>query len=189
MKLGPGAPNPSNYADSASTNLFFWMNQAHDLFYTLGFNEAAGNYQKENGNKGGVGGDAIYGYSHFGSQAIGLAATDNAFYTAQSLSDGSQAMVAMYLGQSPSLGLFADGAYDSQVIVHEYTHGVSLRLVRSLTGEQGGAMGEAWSDFFGLEFTLPEGAPVDGIYPAAAYLSFDFINGSYRSRPFTTNME
>lgn len=184
LQLGPTAPNPSNFSDASNTNLFYWINQAHDLFYSIGFNEGAGNYQKDNYGRGGVGGDAIFAYTHFGSQTVNSASLTNAFYTTQNTNDGEPSMVAMYLGAQ---GTFTDGAYDSQVIVHEYTHGVSNRLVRSLSGQQGGAMGEAWSDFFSLEFTIPEGAPLDGVYPTAGYLSQDFINGAFRSRPTTTD--
>src|SRR6185369_6914130 len=84
--------------------------------------------------------------------------------------------------------VFTDGALDAGVIVHEYTHGVSTRLVRQLGGAQGGAMGEAWSDFFGLDYTLPEGTPVDGAYPVGTY--FTQVPGSgIRTRPFSTDMK
>ena len=60
---------------------------------------------------------------------------------------------------------FTDGAYDANVIIHEYTHGVSERLARQVyTTFQGASMGEGWSDFLGLEYIVPEGAPPDGIF-------------------------
>ena len=55
-------------------------------------------------------------------------------------------------------------------MVHEYTHKVSSRLARQVyTTFQGAAMGEAWSDFYALEYTTPSGAPLNGIYPITEY--------------------
>ncbi len=190
LKLGPDAPNPVNFDDAVTTNVFYWANRAHDLFHAIGFDEGAGNYQQNNLGRGGAGGDPIYVYSHYGS-AEPLASGGefgNAFYTSRRMGqDGAQAMVAMFLFPSRAAGLWADGALDAEVIVHEYTHGVSTRLVRSLGGAQGGAMGEAWSDFFALEFTLPEGAPPDGLYPTGEYVTQGFGLG-IRTRPYTTDM-
>ena len=52
-----------------------------------------------------------------------------------------------------------DADYDLQVILHEYGHSVSGRIVGSLTstscldGIQSGAMGEGWSDYFAASYT------------------------------------
>ena len=186
LQLGPGAASPATFADAAATNLFYWVNKAHDLHYASGFDEQSGNYQQDNFGLGGLGGDPMYAYSHFGIADVVLSDLNNAFYTTRSAQDGSQSMIAMFLA-SFSSQVFTDGSLDAQVIVHEYTHGVSTRLVRQLGGAQGGAMGEGWSDFFGLEYTLPEGAPVDGSYPFAEYLAQSPGTG-LRSRPFSTAM-
>ena len=76
----------------------------------------------------------------------------------------------MLLSGSFQERLFTDGSYDAEVITHEYAHGVTDRLVDDRFVLQGGAMSEAWSDFFALEFTLPEGAPLDGSYAVSEYL-------------------
>ena len=186
LELGTGAPNPAQFRDAAATNLFYWMNRMHDFFYSIGFDEAAGNYQQDNFGRGGAGGDPLYAYVHYGSQASGSALLNNAFYLDRGLTDGSRAMIGMYLGSSP--GRWADGAYSNETIIHEYTHGVSVRLMRDLDGHQGGAMGEAFSDFFALEFLTPEGAPPDGIYPVGEYL-FNAFGVGIRSRPYSTNMD
>ena len=190
LELGPDAPNPARFADAASVNLFYWMNRAHDWFYQAGFDEAAGNYQADNFGRGGVAGDAITVYSQYASAGPVRASLDNAFYTSRRFNeDGSPAMIAMYLGSSFGIpgGNYTDGSYDSEVMIHEYTHGVSTRLVRQLSGHHGGALGEAWSDFFALEFTVPDGAPLDGVYPAAEYL-FQRHGVGLRSRPYSTDM-
>jgi hypothetical protein len=185
LELPPGSPNPTNFTDAAVTNLFYWMNRAHDLFWHIGFNEAAGNYQKQNFGRGGLGGDPIYTYAQFGIQQTFGATFNNAFYTTQGPEDGSPAMIAMFLGAGNDG--FTDGSLDAEVMIHEYTHGVSSRLVRNLAGHHGGAMGEAWSDFFALEFTVPEGAPPDGVYAGGDYL-FQRVNVGSRTRPYTTDI-
>jgi extracellular elastinolytic metalloproteinase len=47
-------------------------------------------------------------------------------------------------------------------------------------------MGEAWSDFFGLEFTTPSGASPDGIYPHGEYFSQTWGTGG-RTYPSSTD--
>ena len=187
LQFGIDTPNRTNFVEAATVNLFYWMNRAHDLFWQVGFNEAAGNYQKSNFEVGGIEGDPIYTYTQFGIQQIFGATLNNAFYTATGIEDGSPAMIGMFLGAGQN-GYFTDGSLDSEVMIHEYTHGVSLRLVPNLSGHHGGAMGEAWSDFFSLEFTLPEGAPVDGVYPTGDYL-FQRVGTGIRTRPYSTRMD
>jgi subtilase family serine protease len=139
---------PFNSDDSAETALFFALNFAHDFFYDLGFDEAAGNFQQDNFNRGGNGGDPIKG----NARALGR---NNANY--MHAADGSSPTINMFLwdgsncwaedvdfdGQ-PDL----DGDYDFDILLHEYHHGVSLRLNSSFTGVEAGAMGEGGGDFF-----------------------------------------
>ncbi len=178
---------PSNFVDSATTNLFYWVNRAHDLYYSIGFDEAAGNYQTHNFGKGGIGGDPMYAYAHFGAQSpTGFANLNNAFFTTRGLRDGEPSMIAMFLTFfGPA---WADGSLAADVIVHEYTHGVTFRLVRSAAGFQGGALHEAISEFFSLEWIVPEGANPDGVYPASEYWSQSFGVGT-GTRPYSTNLE
>ena len=189
VELGPGAPTPTNFPDAATTNLFYWANKTHDLFYRIGFDEAAGNFQQDNFGKGGVGGDPMLAYSQFAVAAPRIASMDNAFYTAnRAFEDGSRPSINMFLSGSFQDRLFADGSYDNEVIVHEYTHGVTDRLAEDVYDtHHGRAMGEGWSDFYGLEFTLPLGTPIDGAYTLGEYLVQDFGTG-IRTRPYSTDM-
>ena len=41
-----------------------------------------------------------------------------------------------------------DGDYDLDILVHEFHHGVSLRLNTAFTGNEAGAIGEGGGDFF-----------------------------------------
>ncbi len=188
--LGAGMPTTTEFADAVNTNLFYWVNRSHDLHYLSGFTEAAGNFQADNFGRGGVGGDAIYAYTHYGTQALSRAATRNAFFSRKGFADGSFPMIAMYLSHTGSGGYFTDGALDATIIVHEYTHGVSSRLLPNgyYSTFQEAAMGEAWSDFYGLEYTLPEGAPTDGTYASGEYFFGSWgSSGLLRTRPFSTN--
>src|SRR5437016_1548602 len=150
--------------------------------------EAAGNFQASSLGRGGTDGDPIYAYTHYGSAARQSAQILNSFFSTRGTSDGSQSMVAMFLSQSNNFDFFTDGSYDSLVMVHEYTHGVSFRLARQVYSTfQGASMGEAWSDFFGLEYTTPTGAPVDGTYAPGQYFDQSWGSGDLRSRPYSTN--
>jgi hypothetical protein len=182
-------PNPLLFSDAVNVNLFYWMNRAHDLHYTYGFNEAAGNYQQDNLGRGGTGGDPILAYSHYGAALTGSPLLVNSFFTSQGTDDGDPAEVGMFASFSGAGGFFTDGALDAEIIIHEYTHGVSTRLVRQgYTTFQGRSMGEAWSDFYGLEYTIPTGAPPDGIYPVGQYFIQAWGTGG-RSRPFSTSVD
>ncbi len=187
LDLAPGTASLASYQDASTANLFYWVNRSHDLFYAAGFNEASGNYQENNFGKGGVGGDPIFAYSFYQSAAPGAAALQNAFYTNLGSTDGTPSMLAFLLSYGADGG-FTDNSFDSVTVVHEYAHGVSNRLVRELSGHQGRSMGEAWSDFFSLEFTLPDGAPLDGVYPYSEYPEQTWGAG-IRTRPYTTNLD
>ena len=138
-----------------------------------------------------MGGDPVFAYAHYvGAQAASAnSKTHSSLWTARPTS-GSPAEAAMFVsgGVGPGGDLFTDGAYDATVIVHEYTHGVSNRLARqAYTVFQGGAMGEAWSDFYSLEYTLPSGAPPNGFYPVGEYFNQSWGTG-IRTRPYSTDM-
>jgi hypothetical protein len=192
LQLGAGF-YPLNYPDAAVTNLFYWANRAHDLHYQYGFDEQSGNFQAQNFGRGGVGGDAMYAYAHYGAQTVGIGQFQNSFFQLfGTTDDGGQPEISMFVsgGLGPLGDLFTDGSYDAQVMVHEYTHGVSARLARQLYNTfQGSAMGEAFSDFYGLEYTVPDGAPPDGIYPIGQYFDQSWGYGGGRTHPYSTNMD
>ena len=189
LELGPGAPPVTNFVDAATVNLFYWANKAHDRFYAVGFDEAAGNFQTDNFGRGGIGGDPMLAYSQYGVAAAGRAQLDNAFFTTyRGFEDGSRVSINMFLWDGGEAKVFTDGSFDAEVITHEYTHGVSNRLVEGVYENfQGASMGEAWSDYFSKEFTVPENTPLNGVFPAAEYPLQTFGVG-IRSRPFSTDM-
>jgi Fungalysin metallopeptidase (M36)/CARDB/Fungalysin/Thermolysin Propeptide Motif len=139
---------PFSSADSAETNLFFSLNFAHDFFYDLGFDEASGNFQVNNFGRGGAGGDPIRGLA----RAPGR---NNA--TFQPAPEGTSPIISMFLWDG--LGCWSqdvdsdgtpdiDGDYDSDILLHEYHHGVSHRLNTNFQGNEADAIGEGGSDFF-----------------------------------------
>lgn len=84
--------DPGTYKDAAVTNLFYWNNLIHDVFYHYGFTEAAGNFQNNNLNKGGIGNDAVMAEAQDGG------GTNNANFL--TLPDGVPGRMQMYLWSS-----------------------------------------------------------------------------------------
>ncbi|KAJ1661027.1 hypothetical protein IWQ61_000119 [Dispira simplex] len=173
---------PSTYTDAAVTNLFYWNNYLHDIYYRYGFTEEAGNFQFNNFGKGGQGGDPVLAFAQSGD------GIDNAsFYTPP---DGQMAMMTMYLFSSTSPQ--RDGDLDSDVMVHEYTHGLSIRLTGGpansdcLYGGESGGMGEGWGDLMAVLFRITRNDTRDKDYTLAPYL----INNprGIRRRPYSTSM-
>lgn len=55
------------YTDAAITNLFYWNNLLHDVWWHYGFEEQSGNFQQNNYGNGGVGGDYVNADAQDGS--------------------------------------------------------------------------------------------------------------------------
>ncbi|WP_158447899.1 M36 family metallopeptidase [Aquimarina longa] len=142
--------DPSNYRDAAITNLFYWNNIMHDVWYLYGFNEASGNFQQNNYGKGGRGNDFVYADAQDGG------GINNANFATPT--DGRNPRMQMFLWDKTNPK--RDGDLDNGIIAHEYGHGISTRLVggpssNSLGGSE--QMGEGWSDWFGLMLTMKAG--------------------------------
>jgi len=142
---------PDSYKNAAVANLFYWNNIIHDVQYQYGFDEAAGNFQTNNYNKGGLGGDAVLAEAQDGS------GTNNAnFMTPE---DGKAPRMQMYLWSRTNPE--KDGDLDNGIIIHEYGHGISTRLVggpsnvNCLTNNQ--QPGEGLSDWWSLVYTAKAG--------------------------------
>jgi uncharacterized protein (TIGR03437 family) len=166
------SPTTEDNQKSALVNLFYWVNRCHDILYLFGFNEASGNFQKNNFNLGGQGNDLIQADAQDGS------GTNNANYSGGR--DGSPARIQMYLWTgNPQL----DGDLDQSIILHELAHGLSTRLVGNgtgLTGTQGRGMGEGWSDYFALTLQRDPGDDLDGKYAIGQYAYNNYARGIRR---------
>jgi extracellular elastinolytic metalloproteinase len=142
---------PSTYTPAAITNLFYWNNLIHDVIYLYGFDEVSGNFQINNFGNGGAGNDAVRAEAQDG------AGTNNANFGTPA--DGSPPRMQMF--EWTQTNPRRDGDVDNGIIVHEYTHGISNRLVGGpanvscLGNAQQG--GEGWSDWYGLWFTVKPG--------------------------------
>ena len=139
---------PLESSGGAETSLFFALNFAHDFFYDLGFDEAAGNFQVDNFGRGGLGGDPIVGLA----RAVGR---NNA--TFQPAPDGASPTISMFLWDGVGCwgrdldgdgSIDLDGDQDLDIVLHEYHHGVSHRLNTAFSGNEADAIGEGGSDFF-----------------------------------------
>lgn len=77
-----------------------------------------------------------------------------------------------------------DSGFDSQVILHEYTHAVSGRITNSaMNGEEG--MNEGWSDYVALNLTQQASQVDTDLINMGSYA---FGGGGLRPRPYTTDM-
>ncbi|MBI1764160.1 MAG: M36 family metallopeptidase [Acidobacteria bacterium] len=172
------APTTADNQRVAQVNLFYWVNRYHDILYSYGFTEAAGNFQTNNFTFGGRAADAVQADAQDGG------GTNNANFSTGA--DGSAARVQMYLWSgSPQL----DGSLDQGVILHELSHGLSIRLVGNgtgLTGIHAGGMGEGWSDYFGIALLRSESDDVDGSYPVGQY-AFNNYRLGIRRFPYSTD--
>jgi extracellular elastinolytic metalloproteinase len=98
--------HPQTYRDATVTNLFFWCNTIHDLWYRYGFDEASGNFQSNNYGRGGFADDEVR------CQAQSGAGTNNAnFRTPVDGSTTSFPRMRMYLWPGNQFG------HQNQVVI------------------------------------------------------------------------
>ena len=90
--LNLASNQPYTYVDAAVTNLFYWSNLMHDVWYHYGFDEVSGNFQVNNYGNGGVDGD------HVRAEAMDGSGTNNANFGTDE--DGSTGRMQMYLWTS-----------------------------------------------------------------------------------------
>jgi extracellular elastinolytic metalloproteinase len=144
------AQAPSAYRPAAVTNLFYWNNIIHDVQYQYGFDEQGGNFQVNNYGKGGAGNDSVRAEAQDGS------GTNNANFGTPP--DGQRPRMQMFIWTAPTPD--KDGDLDASIVVHEYGHGISNRLVGgpsnvSCLGNTQQA-GEGLSDWWALAYTAKQ---------------------------------
>lgn len=137
---------PSTYLEAATTQLFYTINQLHDILYSYGFDEKAGNFQTFNFGRGGLENDAVL------ASAQDASGTDNANFATPP--DGMPGQMRMYVWTNSKPK--RDGDLEAGIVIHEYMHGVSTRLTggpansNCLGSGEAGGMGEGWGDFVSL---------------------------------------
>ena len=178
---GTVSVNPRNFKASAATNLFYFVNTAHDFYYSLGFTEMSGNFQTDNFGKGGSGNDAVIAEAQYGGF------TNNASFGPTPEGIPPRMRMGIFTHGTSASTDDLDSDYDGQIAIHEYGHGVSNRLVGGGTSTgclnhiQSGAMGEGWSDYFSISFY---NNPVAGGY-AAQNVVHGLRRQSYEGYTFT----
>ncbi len=149
------AASKATNRNPGAVGLFYLVNHFHDalLAAPIGFDEAAGNFEHVNASGQGLGGDAVL------AEAQDSSGTNNANMSTPA--DGESPRMQMYLWDA----LYdVDASADAEIVYHEYTHGLSDRLV-NLGGAQSGAMGEGWSDFYAQDLLVHEGDKTDPAGP------------------------
>lgn len=84
-----GANDPTDNLSAALTNLFYWNNIMHDVWYPYGFDEQSGNFQDNNYGNGGIDDDYVLAEAQDGS------GTNNANFATPE--DGFNPRMQMYL--------------------------------------------------------------------------------------------
>ncbi|KAH7304725.1 Fungalysin metallopeptidase-domain-containing protein [Stachybotrys elegans] len=172
---------PTNYRDASITQLFYTANVFHDVLYTLGFTELAGNFELNNNNQGGRGNDFVILNAQDGS------GTNNANFATPV--DGQNGRMRMYIWTRSTPR--RDCSFEAGVVIHEYTHGLSNRLTGGpsnsgcLSTTEAGGMGEGWSDFYATAIRLKAADTRATNYPMGAWVN----NGvGIRQYPYSTSL-
>jgi hypothetical protein len=145
-------------------NAFYLANTYHDYLQkdpSIRFTPKAGNFTA-------AGGDPLLQQVLDGASADSgmpdLDHIDNA--NMNTPPDGIPPTMQMYLWHLPGYPNDFDpynptsGSFDASVLLHEYTHGLSNRLVVDADGNstlnslQAGSMGEAWSDYYAMDYLV-----------------------------------
>jgi len=119
--------------DQKFLNIFYYNCFMHDFAFMLGFNENHFNFQEPNG--------PVDARSHHGA-VTGTANMSSPPYPSSPI---------MNMGLVTTTNRHT--AFDSSVVFHEFTHGITNRLVAggnntaALESIQSGGMGEGWSDY------------------------------------------
>ncbi|KAL5035244.1 hypothetical protein BDEG_23209 [Batrachochytrium dendrobatidis JEL423] len=174
--------NPANM-NAAAVNMFYFANLMHDITYQYGFNEAAGNFQNDNFGKGGRGEDAVT------IEVLDVASANNAIFFAPV--DGIPGKMRMfrYTSSKPH----RNPGLDNQVVLHEYGHGISIRLTggsstdNCLSRAESNGMGEGWSDIFAMIITAKQSHKADTPIAFGSYAKNS--PSGLRSHPYTTDMK
>lgn len=152
----------SAYQQGSVTQLFYIINWYHDELYRLGFTEQSRNFQDDNFGRGGLGADRVRGE---GQDSSG---TNNANFSTPA--DGGRGRMQMYIWTGPNPDI--DGNIDADVVIHEFTHGLSNRLHGNgggLSTNMSRGMGEGWSDFYAHSLLSEPSDPINGIYTTGGY--------------------
>ncbi len=166
-------PQPHAFSDAqkaAVTQYFYITNWTHAAFYSLGFTEAARNFQHLNFGRGGIEGDRL------SAESQDCSGTNGANFATPA--DGTRPRMQMYIWTGPPVDI--DTAVDAQIVIHEFTHGLSNRLhgnSSGLTTNMARGMGEGWSDFYATALLSASDDPAAGVHAVAGYSTNTIFSG------------
>jgi hypothetical protein len=162
-------PSASLQLNAKIVQAFYAVNWLHDLFYDLGFDEAAGNAQHDNYGRGGLAGDRVVVNAGF----------PGIFTFAPADGDSPQ----IFLGPNYYSGSRRDpSAFDFTTIAHEWTHTMYSRLAVAGPSAQNQALNEGTADFVALLVSAresdrnaaPNSTLFGGAYAMGAYINMDY---------------
>jgi subtilisin-like proprotein convertase family protein len=144
----PGNASVTANQSQATTQLFYYVNNYHDWLAAdpINFTTSSHNFQ---------GDDPV------NAEADDFGGLNNANMSTPP--DGSSPTMQMYLFTGGASHPAVNGADDASVVYHEYTHGMTNRLVggdgqaNGLQTRQSRAMGEAWSDWYAMDYLNAQG--------------------------------
>jgi extracellular elastinolytic metalloproteinase len=176
-----------NMAQDAIQGLYLTSRFANWLARSpFGFDRSSGNFTRKDGDPVNL-------------NAIDGANTDNGFPDGDHVNnanfntppDGRRPRMQMYLNYSPYLA--ASSSDDFLTLAHEFTHGLSNRLVvnsnnrSSLNSYQAGAMGEGCSDFYAFDYVLKRGYTTNTDAPGELSLDLYLAKGAVVTRTQATD--
>jgi hypothetical protein len=179
---GETSPQPSpSYTVNLRQNaaqVYYYVNNFHDWLAkepNIGFTAASGNFET-------AGGDAVEAEVLDGATKFDAEHRNNA--NMLTLSDGSPPKMQMYLFRGSGGKPHGNGGDDATVIYHEYTHGLSNRLVTGGTGgstlrtHQSRSMGEGWGDWYAMDLLESQGLDETDTVAAQGQMNVGFyLNG------------
>ena len=165
------APETEANEHAATTNTFLMANWYHDRLMLLGFDEAAGNFQDNNFSGSGVGGDPILARLHVG--------TNNSTFGTPAADGTCCPTLNAYTWTGPNPD--RDAGFDQEVLIHEFTHGLTNRIiggpnVRGLGAPgQPGGLGEGYSDAYSFLLLSRPDDDIHGNYTMGGYSLFHWV--------------
>ena len=161
---------PSAFQQGSVTHGFYVINRWHDEMYRFGFTEPARNFQHFNFGRGGSEGDRVSLEVQDSSGTNG-----STFFIAP---DGGRPRIQTFVWTGPTPD--RDGALDSQLLVHEMTHGLTTRLIGNTTGlssNMAAGMGEGWSDFYAIALLAGTTDDLLGTHTVGGYVTYEATPG------------
>ncbi|MGV3659958.1 MAG: choice-of-anchor D domain-containing protein [Prosthecobacter sp.] len=178
-------PSDATTRLASAVSAFALCNWMHDSLWNVGFKTADGAFE------GAAKRAVVY------TQVPGAANNAISFSTNIPSNGSPEIYLGLMTGPSPD----RDTAFDADVVLHEYTHGMVNRLVGAGTATidinslQPASMNEGWADFYAMAMLSRSGDALGGNYVAGEYYSKEMASGfntnyyfADRRYPYSTNV-